>query len=126
MESRLSVPAATLGLQGLLNALGGVYGLVRPAAFVAQMAQQFGGGIQAPVVHGMSLQLLTMGIYTGLAATQPALHRPALAINVCLRLMAAYTFWYDGPQMHSVAMWEFLWAVWNGVTIPFAPKLNTV
>ena len=70
------------------------------------------------------MQLLTMGIYTGLAATQPALHRPALAINVCLRLLAAAIFWRNGPHMQSVAMWEVLWAVLNGISIPFAKRIN--
>ena len=53
MESRISIPAVTLGIQGLLNSSGGIYGLVRPAALVAQMADAFGGDISAPVVNGM-------------------------------------------------------------------------
>lgn len=53
MESRIFIPAVTLGIQGLLNSSGGIYGLVRPAAFVAQMADAFGGDISAPVVNGM-------------------------------------------------------------------------
>ncbi len=62
-----------------------------------------------------SLQLVTIGAYQLIAATAQQAHSKAFAVNVALRVLAAWLFWNHGVT--SVAVWELLWAVVNGIAL---------
>jgi hypothetical protein len=47
-----SIPAAVLGLQGILNIGVGLFGIVRPSDFfVTKLAEQLGGSMPRPTAH---------------------------------------------------------------------------
>lgn len=49
--SQVSIPTAALGFQGAVNVLFGLYGLLRPSATVATLAEQFDSTVTRPVAY---------------------------------------------------------------------------
>ncbi|WPH02587.1 Hypothetical protein R9X50_00545200 [Acrodontium crateriforme] len=125
MKSASLAPVAALGVAGTLNIIVGLYGLICPTDFAAQMVEQFGHAIPRPAVYIMSLQELNMGILTLIVANRPNVHFPALAARVFLHAVMGYVFWQEAAEggntqalsavalglgaMHTMATLVVLW-----------------
>jgi len=149
MADQITIPSAVLYLQGAVNTLFGLYGLLQPTSWRDQLSTNFGSPLSEPAAVTIrylplrhltlmlrqqdhlttytnlpklifgSLQLINMGLFTLFAASRASLHRRALIARTCVHLLTAGLFWRMGGKMKEGAVLDGGFALMSAVAVPF-------
>lgn len=139
MTIQISIPEIVLGAQGLHNTALGLYGLLQRLEWLARVEEMFGGSeipnsvgyilryltlcICSEVIGAekpFSIQLLSLGLFTTLAASEPSLHRQALIARAFMYFLSACLLLQESSvDLKNTAWMDIGFGVVNAVTMMF-------